>query len=166
MFTEENLRKVEEIKKRYPTQMAAVLPVLWLAQQQFGWISEEVMRYVAGLLEVPFDHILGVVTFYTMYNKKPVGKYHIQVCGNVSCMLRGSDNLVEHLERKLGVKAGETTPDKMFTLDEVECLGSCGTAPMMQVNDDYYDNLTAEKVDRLLGEFRNRKPETESGKDA
>lgn len=154
MFTEENLRKVEEIRKRYPKQMAAVLPVLWLAQEQFGWISEEVMQYVADLLDVPFNHILGVVTFYTMYNKKPVGKYHIQVCANVSCMLRGSDNLVEHLEKKLGVKVGETTPDKTFTLDEVECLGSCGTAPMMQVNDDYYDNLSKEKIDRLLEEFR------------
>ena len=159
MFTEENLQKVEEIKKRYPKQMAAVLPVLWLAQEQFGWISEEIMHYVAGLLDVPFSHILGVVTFYTMYNTKPVGKYHIQVCANVSCMLRGSDNLVEHLERKLGVRVGETTSDKMFTLDEVECLGSCGTAPMMQVNDDYYDNLTAEKVNRLLDEFRNQKSE-------
>ena len=137
MFTEENLQKIDEIKKRYPNQMAVVLPALWIAQEQFGWISEEVMQYVAGLLEVPFNHILGVVTFYTMYNKKPVGKYHIQVCANVSCMLRGSDNLVEHLERRLGVRVGETTSDKMFTLDEVECLGSCGTAPMMQVNDNY-----------------------------
>ncbi|HUI29567.1 MAG TPA: NADH-quinone oxidoreductase subunit NuoE [Candidatus Acidoferrales bacterium] len=157
MFTEENLRKVEEIKKRYPTQMAAVLPVLWLAQEQFGWISEEVMHYVAELLEVPFSHVLGVVTFYTMYSKKPVGKYHIQVCANVSCMLRGSDNLVEHLEKRLGVRVGETTPDKMFTLDEVECLGSCGTAPMMQINDDYYENLTMDQTDHLLDEFRNRK---------
>jgi len=158
MFTEENLRKVEEIKKRYPTTMAAVLPVLWLSQEQFGWISEEVMHYVAELLDLPYDHILGVVTFYTMYNKKPVGKYHIQVCANVSCMLRGSDNLVDHLEKRLGIKIGEITPDKMFTLDEVECLGSCGTAPMMQVNDDYYENLTAERVDQLLEEFRSTRP--------
>jgi len=140
--------------------MAGVLPVLWLAQEQFGWISDEVMHYVAELLDVPFNHILGVVTFYTMYNKKPVGRYHIQVCANVSCMLRGSDNLVEHLEKKLGIKVGETTPDKMFTLDEVECLGSCGTAPMMQVNDDYYENLSAEKVDELLDEFRGKKQES------
>ncbi len=157
MFTEENLRKVEEIKKRYPNQMAAVLPVLWLAQEQFGWISEEAMHYVAELLDVPFNHILGVVTFYTMYNKKPVGKYHIQVCANISCMLRGSDNLLGHMEKKLGVRIGETTPDKMFTLNEVECLGSCGTAPMMQVNDDYYEDLTTEKIDRLVEEFRSKK---------
>lgn len=164
MFTEENLRKVEEIKRRYPEQMAAVLPVLWLAQEQFGWISEEVMHYVAELLAVPFSHILGVVTFYTMFDKKPVGKYHIQVCANVSCMLRGSDSLVEHLEKKLRVRVGESTPDQVFTLDEVECLGSCGTAPMMQVNDDYYDNLTPEKIDRLLDEFRNHRHEARNKK--
>lgn len=154
MFTEENLRKVEEIKKRYPKPMAALLPVLWIAQEQFGWISEEVMHYVAGLLDLPYNHVLGVVTFYTMYNQHPVGKYHIQVCANVSCMLRGSDNLIEHLEHRLGVKVGETTPDRLFTLSEVECLGSCGTAPMMQVNNDYYEDLSREKLDNLIEEFR------------
>ena len=134
--------------------MAMLLPVLWIAQEQFGWISEEAMHYVAGLLNLPYEHVLGVVTFYTMFNRKPVGKYHIQVCANVSCMLKGSDNIVEHLEKKLGVKTGETTPDRLFTLSEVECLGSCGTAPMMQVNNDYYENLTAAEVDRLLEQFR------------
>jgi len=154
VFTEENLRKVEEIKSRYPKPMAALLPVLWLAQEQFGWISEDVMHYVADLLQVPFNHVLGVVTFYTMYNRKPVGRYHIQFCANVSCMLRGSDNLIEHLENKLGIKVGSTTPDGMFTLSEVECLGSCGTAPMMQVNNDYYEDLTKEKLDNLIEDFR------------
>ncbi len=154
MFTEENLRRVEEIKKRYPKPMAALLPVLWIAQEQFGWISEEAMHYVGGLLGLPFNHVLGVVTFYTMYNKKPVGKYNIQFCANISCMLRGADNLIEHLEYKLGIKVGETTSDGLFTLKEVECLGSCGTAPMMQVNNDYYEDLTSEKVDNLLDEFR------------
>jgi NADH:ubiquinone oxidoreductase subunit E len=89
-----------------------------------------------------------------MYNKKPVGKYNIQFCANISCMLRGADNLIEHLEHKLGIKVGETTSDGLFTLKEVECLGSCGTAPMMQVNNDYYEDLTSEKVDNLLDEFR------------
>ena len=154
MFTEENLHRVEELKKRYPKPQAALLQVLWIAQEQFGWISEEVIRYVAELLGLPYNHVLGVVTFYTMFNRKPVGKYHVQVCANVSCMLLGSDNIVEHLEKKLGVKTGETTPDKMFTLSEVECLGSCGTAPMMQVNDDYYENLTSEKIDSLIEEFK------------
>lgn len=154
MFTEENLRKVEELKKRYPKPMAALLPVLWLAQEQFGWISDEAMHYVAGLLDLPYNHVLGVVTFYTMYNQRPVGRYHIQVCANVSCMLRGSDNLIEHLEHRLGVRVGETTPDRLFTLSEVECLGSCGTAPMMQVNNDYYEDLSVEKIDNLIEEFR------------
>jgi NADH-quinone oxidoreductase E subunit len=154
VFTQENLHRVEEIKKRYPKPMAALLPVLWVAQEQFGWISEETMHYVGELLGLPFNHVLGVVTFYTMYNKKPVGKYNIQFCGNISCMLRGADNLIEHLEHKLGIKVGETTSDGMFTLKEVECLGSCGTAPMMQVNNDYYEDLTAEKLDNLLEEFR------------
>ncbi len=154
MFTEENLRKVEELKKSYPKPMAALLPVLWLAQEQFGWISDETMHYVAGLLDLPYNHVLGVVTFYTMYNQRPVGRYHIQVCANVSCMLRGSDNLIEHLEHRLGVRVGETTPDRLFTLSEVECLGSCGTAPMMQVNNDYYEDLSVEKIDNLIEEFR------------
>ncbi len=154
MFTEENLRRVEEIKKRYPKPMAALLPVLWIAQEQFGWISEEVMHYVAGLLDLPYNHVLGVVTFYTMYNRQPVGKYHIQVCANVSCMLRGSDNLIEHLEHRLGINVGGTTSDRLFTLSEVECLGSCGTAPMMQVNNDYYEDLSREKLDNLIEEFR------------
>lgn len=154
MFTEENLGKVEELKKRYPKPMAALLPVLWIAQEQFGWISDETMRYVGGLLGVPYNHVLGVVTFYTMYHKKPVGKYHIQFCGNVSCMLRGADNLIEHLEHTLGIKVGETTSDRMFTLSEVECLGSCGTAPMMQVNNEYYEDLSKGKLDSLIQQFR------------
>jgi NADH-quinone oxidoreductase E subunit len=150
MFTEENLKKVEEIKKRYPTAQAALLPVLWIAQEQFGWISEDVMRYVAELLGLPYSHVYGVVTFYTMYNKKPLGKYHLQVCTNISCMLNGAYENLEHIQRKLNIKVGQTTPDMKFTLSEVECLGSCGTAPVIQVNDDYYENMTKEKIDKLI----------------
>lgn len=150
MFTEENLKKIEEIKKRYPTSQAALLPVLWVAQEQFKWISEDVMRYVAELLGLPYNYVYGVVTFYTMYNKKPVGKYHIQVCTNVSCMLRGAYENLEYLQRRLGIKVGQTTPDMKFTLTEVECLGSCGTAPVIQVNDDYYENMEREKLEKLI----------------
>ncbi len=153
-FSEENLRKVEELRKRYPTAKALTLPVLWLAQQQFGWISGEVLNYLSTLLDLPVSHFYGVLTFYTMYNAKPVGTYHLQVCTNVSCMLRGSDAIREHLCRKLNVAVGETTPDRRFTVSEVECLGSCGTAPMLQANDTYWENLTTEKVDRLLEELR------------
>lgn len=158
MFTEENLKKIEELKKRYPTTKALTLPVLWMAQEQFGWISTDVMKYVAGLLNLPYHHIYGVVTFYTMFNTKPVGKYHLQICTNVSCQLLGAERLVDHVCKKLNVNVGETTPDQQFTVSEVECLGSCGTAPMMQVNnDEFYENLSLEHVDKLLSEWSSKK---------
>jgi len=154
MFTDENLKKVEELKKRYPTLQALVLPVLWLAQEQFGFISEETMKYVAGLLEVPFGHILGVVTFYTMFQRQPCGKHHIEVCTNISCMLRGSDQIVDHLEKKLNIKMGETSSDKRWTLSEVECMGSCGSAPMFAIGEEYYENLSTDKVDNILADLK------------
>ena len=154
MFSEENLKKLEQLKKQYPTTKSLTLPVLWIAQEQFGWISPETMKYVAELLNLPVSHIYGVVTFYTMFNTKPVGKYHLQICTNISCQLLGAEKLTDHVCNKLNVKLGETTPDKQFTLTEVECLGSCGTAPMMQVNDDYFENLSEEKVDKLLQELK------------
>ncbi len=154
MLSEDNLKKIQELKKRYPTAKALALPVLWIAQEQFGWISPETMKYVAGLLNVPLGHIYGVVTFYTMFNTKPVGKYHVQVCTNVSCQLLGAEKLTEHICTRLKVKPGETTADKKFTVTEVECLGSCGTAPMMQVNDEYYEGLTTEAVDKVLAELK------------
>jgi NADH-quinone oxidoreductase subunit E len=150
MLTPENLKKLEALKSRYPTKKALTLPVLWMAQEQFGWISHETMEYVAGLLDLPVRHVYGVVTFYTMFNTSPVGKYHLQVCTNISCMLRGSDTLCSRIADRLGIHIGETTPDKKFTLSRVECLGSCGTAPMMQVNDEYHENLSDASVDNLL----------------
>ncbi|MBI3193908.1 MAG: NADH-quinone oxidoreductase subunit NuoE [Ignavibacteriae bacterium] len=150
MLSEENLKKVEKLKPRFQTTQALTLPVLWMIQQQHGWISSEAMLYVAQLLNVPVSHVYGVVTFYTMYNQKPVGKYHLQVCTNVSCMLNGGEELRDHVCERLGVKLGETTSDSRFTVTEVECLGSCGTAPMMQVNDDYFENISLEQVDELL----------------
>ncbi len=150
MFSEENLKKVEELRKRYPTSQALTLPVLWLAQEQFGYISEETMKYVATLLDVPLGHVLGVVSFYTMFHREPKGKHHIEVCTNVSCMLRGSGRIVNHLEKKLGIRMGETSKDKKWSLSEVECMGSCGTAPMFAVGEEYYENLTPEKVDEIL----------------
>lgn len=150
MLNESNKQKLEELKKRYPTLQALVLPVLWMVQEQEGYISEESMKYVATILNVPYGHILGVVTFYTMYHAKPVGKYHIEVCTNVSCLLRGCDKIVGHLENKLGIRMGETSNDKKWTISEVECMGSCGTAPMFAVGEEYYENLTSEKVDEIL----------------
>ncbi len=154
MFSEENLKQLDILKTRYPKSKPLVLPALWMAQRQFGWISPEVMKYVAGLLDLPVSHVYGVVTFYTMFNTRPVGKYHLQVCTNVSCQLRGGDRLLEHACRRLNVRLGETTADERFTVTEVECLGSCGTAPAVQINDDYHENLTTERFDGILNELR------------
>lgn len=154
MFSEANLKNIDELKKRYPTTQAAVLPVLWLAQEQYGHISEETMKEVANLLELPFAHVLGVVTFYTMFHARPLGKRHIEVCTNVSCMLRGSGKILEHLRRRLGIGVGETSDDGKWTISEVECMGSCGTAPMFAVGEEYYENLTTEKVDEILEQLK------------
>jgi NADH-quinone oxidoreductase subunit E len=150
MLSEENQKKVAELRKRYPTSQSLVLPVLWMVQEQEGYISEDSMKYVAALLHIPFGHILGVVTFYTMLQKRPVGRHHIEVCTNISCMLRGSGKILEHIEKRLGISVGETSPDKKWTLSEAECLGSCGTAPMLAIGDEYYENLTLEKIDTLI----------------
>lgn len=141
---------VDSLVARYPQPKAAMLPVLWEVQRRRGWIDLDTERWVAQRLGVEPAHVHGVVTFYTMFHPKPVGKYHIQVCSTLSCMLRGSEDVVGHLQRKLGIKPGETTPDGKFSLVKVECLGSCGTAPMLQLNDAYYENLTSEKLDRLI----------------
>lgn len=143
-------RGVDRVVARYPEPRAALLPVLWEVQQAKGWVDEAAEAWVAERLGVSSAHVHGCVTFYTMYKQRPSGKYHIQVCTALPCMLRGSDELVEHLERKLGIEVGETTPDGRFSLVRVECLGSCGTAPMFQLNDDYHEDLTPAKVDRLL----------------
>lgn len=150
MFTEENLKKLEELKKKYPTKKSLTLPALWLAQEQFGWISEDVMKYIASLLDVPFNHVFSVASFYTMYNKKPVGKYHIQICTNISCQLMGAETIVQYVCKKLNINVGQTTEDGKFTITEVECLGACGGAPAMQINDDYYEKLSPEKIDKIL----------------
>jgi NADH-quinone oxidoreductase subunit E len=149
-FSEAALREVERLVSLYPSKRAAILPVLWLAQKEFGYLSTEVQRYVAELLGFPLAWIAGLASFYTMLYKKPVGRFHLQVCTNISCTLRGADEIVRCLERRLGVGLGETTPDGRFTLDEVECLASCGTAPAMQVNDEYYEHLDPEKVLELV----------------
>jgi len=154
MLSQQNLAKLEELKTKFPTTKSLTLPVLWMVQEEHGWVSTEAIKYVADLLHLPVRHVYGVVTFYTMFNIKPVGKYHLQVCTNISCQLLGGEKISEHVCKKLNIKIGETTPDKRFSVTEVECLGSCGTAPMMQVNERYYENLTVEKIDSLLEEFK------------
>ena len=150
MFGAEFEQEVDRIVAKYPRPSGALLPVLWEVQRVNGWINDESERWIAQRLGLTPAHVHGTVTFYTMYKQKPTGKYHVQVCTTLSCMLRGSDELVEHLERKLGIKCGEVTPDGRFSLVRVECLGSCGTAPMFQLNDDFHEDLTLEKVDTLL----------------
>ena len=149
-FSPETLKKFEETVNRYPKKEAAMLPVLYLAQQEFGYLGEEAIAYVAKILDQPPARVHGVVSFYTMLNMKPVGRHHIQVCRTLPCALRGAAKITGFLKQKLGVELGQTTSDKRFTLSEVECLASCGTAPMMQINDDYYENLTEAKVTEIL----------------
>ncbi|MDZ4712544.1 MAG: NAD(P)H-dependent oxidoreductase subunit E [bacterium] len=158
LFDENEMKMVEHHISKYPQKMAAIMPVLWMIQNKYGWISLEAMKYAGDLLNLPADHVLGVATFYTMYFKKPMGKFHLQVCTNVSCMLRGGYEVFDHICSKLEIKNKEITSDKMFSIEEVECLGSCGTAPMLQVNNkEYYENLSLNKVDELLTQLRNSK---------
>ncbi len=150
MFSSAQLQRIEELKKRYEQPQSVVLEALWMWQDTHGWISEEGMKAVADVLGVQIHEVYGVVTFYTMFNRAPVGRHKIEVCTNVSCMLRGSDRILEHLTRRLGIPAGGSTADGKFTLVEAECLGSCGTAPMMQIGDEYYENLDEASVDKIL----------------
>ena len=149
-FSPDTLKKFEETVNRYPKKEAAMLPVLYLAQQEFGHLGEEAIAYVAKILQQPPARVHGVVSFYTMLNMKPIGRHHIQVCRTLPCALRGAEKITGFLKQKLGIELGQTTSDNRFTLTEVECLASCGTAPMMQINDDYYENLTEAKVTEIL----------------
>lgn len=149
-FTEENLKRIEESRKKYPTALASVMDTLWIAQDQNGYLSNEVMAEVANVLGIDKVMVLSAATFYTMYHKKPMGKYHIQVCTNVSCMLKGGYDIWQQVKEKYNLENLEVTEDRMFSLEEVECLGACGYAPMMAVNEDYHEFLTKEKVEEIL----------------
>ena len=158
-FSDETLVLVNKIIRRYPEgrQKSALLPVLHLAQAEFdGWLSPSVMDYVAGLLSLKPIEVYEVASFYSMYNLSPVGKCLIEVCQTGPCWLRGADDIVAHLEKKLNIKVGETTSNGMFTLKTVECLGSCGTAPMLQCGAQYYENLTTEKVDEIVDQLNTK----------
>lgn len=150
MFNAEELAQIEAIKARYPEPKAALMPVLWMAQKKLGWISDETMGAIADLLGITKAHVLGVVTFYTMYFDKPMGRYHIQVCTNVSCMLRGGDEIYKNVAKQLGIGHMQRTADGMFSLEEVECMGACGGAPMVAVNEDFHENVSSSKVAELL----------------
>lgn len=171
-FNEENKKMAQEIISHYPEQYkkAAVIPLLDLGQRQnSGWVSISVMNYVAKLLEMPPMRVYEVATFYTMFNREPVGKYFLQLCTTTPCMLGGcgSTKILEALENKLGIKAGQTTKDKKFTLVEVECLGACANAPMIQINDDYFEDLTPESMVNIIDKLSNGekvKPGPQSGR--
>jgi NADH-quinone oxidoreductase E subunit len=149
-FSPETYKKFEETVSRYPKKEAAMLPVLYLAQEEFGYLSPEVIEYVARIMGQSPARVQGVVSFYTMFNTRPVGRHHIQVCRTLSCALGGAEKITSFIKKTLGIEPGQTTSDGRFTLSEVECLASCGTAPMMQINDDYYENLTEKKVTDIL----------------
>ncbi|HCW06645.1 MAG TPA: NADH-quinone oxidoreductase subunit NuoE [Cytophagales bacterium] len=159
-FSDEALAKAKKIIARYPEgkQKSAMLPLLHLAQAEFdGWLSPEVMDYVATLMNVKPIEVYEVATFYSMFNTKPVGKFLLEVCQTSSCWLRGSNEIVNHIKKRLNIEVGETTDDGLFTLKTVECLGSCGTAPMLQCGADFHENLTIEKVDELIDALKNKK---------
>ena len=149
-LTSERETELKSILSRYPNKMAACIPVLHLCQDQNGWVSDDVILYVAATLDLPAAHVKGVVTFYSLFNQEPVGKHQVWVCRTLPCALRGADDVLKHCEKRLGIHAGQTTKDGKITLRTAECLASCGTAPMIQVDKDYHENLTLARVDEIL----------------
>ncbi|MEL0107787.1 MAG: NADH-quinone oxidoreductase subunit NuoE [Rhodospirillaceae bacterium] len=152
-FSQENLEKAKAIIAKYPEgrQASAVMPLLDLAQRQNdGWVSQPAMDVIAEMLDMPVIRVYEVATFYTMYNLHPIGKHHVQVCTNLPCWLRGSDEVMKTCKKVLGIGAGETTEDGKFTVNEMECLGACVNAPMMQIDDDYYEDLDADSTESIL----------------
>ncbi|KAI6816687.1 hypothetical protein KC340_g15022 [Hortaea werneckii] len=164
-FNETNERLIQEVLSRYPSQYkkAAVMPLLDLGQRQHGFTSISVMNEVARILEMPPMRVYEVATFYTMYNRNPVGRFHVQCCTTTPCMLKGSDGIMKAIEEHLKIHHGETTPDNMFTFTEVECLGACANAPMVQINDDYFEDLTPEGIKSLLTALKDAAEKTGAG---
>lgn len=154
-FSDENEVKFQEYVSRYPVIDSVMLPALWLVQEQIGWLSPESMIYVADRIGKTPIQVYEVATFYTMFNLKPIGKYHIELCKTLSCMLCGSKDLKKHLKDTLGIEPGQTSEDGMFTLSEVECQGACGDAPMIALNNVYHGKLTKDKLDKIIWEAKN-----------
>lgn len=152
-LTPERERELADILGRYPNKMAACIPVLHLCQEQNGWVSDEVMEFVAKTVDVSTAHVKGVVTFYTLFNQHPVGKHQVWVCRTLSCALKGADEILHHCEKRLGIHVGETTKDGKVTLRTAECLAACGQAPMMQVDKAFHEHLTLADVDRILDQL-------------
>jgi NADH-quinone oxidoreductase subunit E len=153
-FTPGNVALAEEIIGRYPRPKSALIPLLHLAQEQDGYVAEDAMEHIAELIGVTAAEVLGTCSFYEMFKREPVGEYLVNVCTNISCLLLGGEELLHHLEQRLGVKAGSTTPDGTFTLEDVECIAACTEAPCLQVNYRYFPNVTPESADALLDDLR------------
>ncbi len=157
-FSTARLQEIQDLIKRYPADKSksALIPMLHMAQADFdGWLSPESMDYIASILEIEPIEVYEVASFYSMFNLKPVGKFVLEICHTGPCMVVGVEKIISYLENTLNIKKGQTTEDKLFTIKTVECLGSCGTAPMLQCGSKYYENLTEDKVDQLLEVFRN-----------
>ena len=156
MFSSETEARFTHLVSIYPRRRSALIPMLLLAQQEQGYVTPQAMEYIAKYLELSASEVESTLTFYTLLRRKPAGKYHIMICTNLACMLRGSDDIEECVKHKLGVKLGEVTPDGLFSAIEFECLGSCTTAPAMQVNGEFHENLDCPKVEALIDELRKR----------
>ena len=154
-YTPENELKFQEYVTRYPKIDSCMLPALWLVQEQEGWVSPEAMVYVADKLGKTPIQVYEVATFYTMFNLKPIGTYHIELCKTLSCRLCGSQKIKDHIKQTIGIEAGQTSQDGVFHLSEVECMGACGGAPMFALNGEYHEKLTIQRVDELIKECKN-----------
>ena len=165
-FPQELIDAIEELTTHYPQNLAALIPSLHLIQERFGYISDEAMVRLGEVLDVPPAEILGTLTFYTMFRRQPEGRFHVNVCQNISCNLMGSEDILSYLEKKLGIKSGETTEDGLFTLGAVECLGACDEGPVLEIDGDYFFRLTPAKVDALLDDYRKKAEERPSTEEA
>lgn len=150
MYSKTNEQKLDEIISHYPVKRSAILPALYIAQEEHGYVTDDDIKYLAKRLDMRINEVEEVVTFYTMYSRKPIGKHKLQVCRTISCMLLGAEQITEHISERIGCHPGETTSDGKFTLMEVECLGYCDLAPVMQVNFDYHEKLTTKEVDKII----------------
>jgi len=155
-FSDERLEEIRAVVARYPGARSALLPVLHMAQEDFGYLSADVQQYVADVLGLHLMQVREVVTFYTMFREQPCGTYLMEVCTNASCMLNGADELVHHMCDKLGIRVGETTPDGLFTVTEVECAGACAGAPVVQINNTYHEKVDADYIDRFIDDARSK----------
>ncbi len=154
MFSETVLKEIDEIKARYPDHRSALLPALYVAQREFGWLSHEAMSHVAKTLNLPEAMVRGTASFYSMFKHKPLGRNLIQICTNVSCLILGAERLIDFLKSKYGMEANSTTRDERFSLVIMECIGACGTAPAMLVNTDFYDSLTEKRIEEILEKYK------------